>query len=64
LELDPKKNDSLWMKMNDMIVTEGIAIPIIDRKNVSARARTLDVGANMTPFDSETWNIADWRRTG
>jgi len=63
LELDPKKNDALWMKMNDMIVREGISIPIIDRKNVSARARTLDVGANMTPFDSETWNIADWRRT-
>jgi peptide/nickel transport system substrate-binding protein len=63
-ELDPKKNDALWIKMNDMIVAQGVSLPIIDRKNVSARAKTLDVGANMTPFDSETWNIADWRRTG
>jgi peptide/nickel transport system substrate-binding protein len=63
-ELDPKKNDALWIKMNDMIVAQGASLPIIDRKNVSARAKTLDVGPNMTPFDSETWNIADWRRTG
>ena len=64
VELDPKKNDELWIKMNDLVVSQGVSLPIIERKNVSARAKNLDVGANMTPFDSETWNIADWRRTG
>ena len=64
VELDPKKGDALWIKMNDMVVSQGVSLPIIDRKNVSARAKTLDVGPNMTPFDSETWNIADWRRVG
>ena len=64
VDLDPKKNDALWIKMNDLVVTQGISLPLIDRKIVSARAKTLDVGANMTPFDSETWNLADWRRTG
>jgi peptide/nickel transport system substrate-binding protein len=64
VELDQKKNDALWVKMNDMIVGQGISLPMIDRKNVSAHVKTLDVGRNMTPFDSETWNIADWRRTG
>jgi peptide/nickel transport system substrate-binding protein len=64
MELDPKKNDALWIKMNDLVVAAGVSLPLIDRKNVSARARTLDVGPNMTPFDSETWNIADWRRSG
>ncbi|HLJ58159.1 MAG TPA: peptide ABC transporter substrate-binding protein [bacterium] len=61
-ELDPKKNADLWIKANDRVVEQGVAIPLIDRKLVSARANTLDTGANMTPFDDETWNIADWRR--
>ena len=64
VELDPKKNDALWITMNDMVVSQGVSLPIIDRKNVSAHAKTLNVGPNMTPFDSETWNIADWKRTG
>ncbi|HLW60956.1 MAG TPA: peptide ABC transporter substrate-binding protein [bacterium] len=64
VELDPKKNDELWIKMNDLVVGQGVSLPIIDRKDVSARAKTLDVGPNMTPFDSQTWNIADWRRVG
>jgi peptide/nickel transport system substrate-binding protein len=64
VELDPKKNDEMWIKMNDMVVTQGVSLPIIDRKIVSARSKTLDTGGNMTPFDSETWNIADWKRTG
>lgn len=62
-ELDPQKNDELWIKMNDLVVVNGVSLPIIDRRDVSARAKTLDVGSNMTPFDSQTWNIADWRRT-
>jgi len=64
VELDPKKNDQLWIRMNDLIVSQAISLPLIDRKSVSARAKALDIGANMSPFDSETRNIADWRRTG
>jgi peptide/nickel transport system substrate-binding protein len=63
-ELDPKKNDALWIKMNDLVVSQAVTLPIIHRKIIDARARTLDVGANMTPFAAETWNIADWRRVG
>ena len=64
VELDAKKNDALWIKMNDLVVTQGVSLPIVDRKLVSARGKTLDVGPNLSAFDSETWNIADWRRTG
>jgi peptide/nickel transport system substrate-binding protein len=63
VELDPKNNRELWIKMNDRVVAEGVSLPLIDRKSVSAHAKTLDVGQNMSPFDSETRNIADWRRT-
>ena len=61
-ELDPKKNADLWIKMNDRVVDQGISITLIDRKAVSAHVNSLDVGPNMSPFDDETRNIADWRR--
>ncbi len=62
-ELDPKKNDALWIKMNDLVVSQAVSLPIIDRTSVAARSATLETGPNMTPFDSQPWNIADWRRT-
>ncbi|HXX38098.1 MAG TPA: peptide ABC transporter substrate-binding protein [bacterium] len=62
-ELDPKKSIALWIKLNDRLIDQAVTIPLIDRKNVSARANTLDVGQNMLPFDDETLNIADWKRT-
>jgi peptide/nickel transport system substrate-binding protein len=61
-ELDPKKNDALWIKMNDIVVEQGVSLPIIDRRIVSARSANLEVGQNQSPFDSETRTIADWRR--
>lgn len=61
-ELDPQKNAALWIKMNDLVVDQAVALPLIDRKNVSVRAKTLDTAGNMSPFDAETRNIADWRR--
>jgi peptide/nickel transport system substrate-binding protein len=63
-ELDQKKNDALWIKMNDLVVGQGISLPIIDRRIVASHSKKLDVGANLTPFDCEPRNIADWRRTG
>ncbi|HEV2281308.1 MAG TPA: peptide ABC transporter substrate-binding protein [bacterium] len=61
-ELDPKKNAELWVKMNDLVVDQGISLPLIDRKIVSVRSNNLDTGHNLSAFDSETRNIADWRR--
>jgi peptide/nickel transport system substrate-binding protein len=61
-ELDPKKNDALWTAMNDLVVAAGVTLPLIDRRLVSVRSNTLEVGANLSPFDSETRNIADWKR--
>ena len=48
--------------MNDIVVGQAVSIPLIDRRFVSARSSNLDVGENLSPFDSETRNIADWRR--
>jgi peptide/nickel transport system substrate-binding protein len=64
VELDPKKADALWVKLNDLVVSQGVSIPLIDRRIVSTVSKNLDVAQNMTPFDSETRNIGDWRRKG
>jgi peptide/nickel transport system substrate-binding protein len=61
-ELDPKKSDALFVKMNDLVVGEGASIPLINRKQVAVRAGTLDTAHNLTPFDAETHNLADWRK--
>ncbi|HYM71206.1 MAG TPA: peptide ABC transporter substrate-binding protein [bacterium] len=62
VELDPKKNADLWIKMNDRVVDQAVSIPLIDRKSVDSHVNSLDVGQNLSPFDSATRNIADWRR--
>jgi len=62
VELDQKKADALWVKMNDLVVTQAVSLPLIDRRIVSTHSKNLDVAENMTPFDSETRNIGDWRR--
>ena len=61
-ELDPTKGAQLWMKMNDLVVSQGVSLPIIDRRIVSARSNSLETGPSQSPFDSETRNIADWVR--
>ncbi|HLW47977.1 MAG TPA: peptide ABC transporter substrate-binding protein [bacterium] len=61
-ELDPKQNDALWIKMNDLVVEQAISIPLIDRKSVDVRSNRLEVGKNLSAFDNGTRNIADWRR--
>jgi len=48
--------------MNDMLMQDGAMIPLIHRGGVSAHANTLE-GVRMNEWDSELWNVADWKRT-
>jgi peptide/nickel transport system substrate-binding protein len=52
---------ALAKKMNDMLIQEGAMIPLIHRGGVAAHANTLQ-GVLMNEWDSELWNIADWKR--
>lgn len=54
---------ALAIKMNDLIVQTGGAIPLIHRGDVSARALSLE-GVLFNTWDAELWNVADWRRAG
>lgn len=61
-EIDPDERDKLFAAMNDVIVKDVVTIPLIHRGSVSAVSNTIE-GVDLTPWDSEFWNVQDWRRT-
>lgn len=48
-------------QLNDMLVQNGVMVPLIDRGSVSAHLNTL-LGVRMNAWDTEMWNIQDWTR--
>ena len=59
-ELDPIKRASLFIAMNDMVVEDGVVIPVVCRPQVSAISRKLR--ATLSGWDSTFWNLKDWYR--
>lgn len=47
--------------LNDMIVNDGLVIPLVNRGEPSAISNTLK-DAKLNPWDSQLWNVADWQR--
>ncbi|MGC9505624.1 peptide ABC transporter substrate-binding protein [Baaleninema sp.] len=62
-ELDPEKRQSLFVQMNDLLVRDSAVIPIVRRADVVGVGLQLE-GVKPTPWDRNTWNIAEWRKTG
>lgn len=61
-ETDPAKRRDLIIKMNDLLVTDVVIIPLVARKSpVSGVSKQLK-GIKANPWDSEMWNIADWTK--
>ena len=48
-------------ELNDMYVSNGGMIPLVQRGRVSAHSNTLG-GVVLNVWDSELWNVADWHR--
>ena len=48
-------------RMHDMDVQGYYEIPLVERGAVSAHLNTLQ-GVRINGWDSELWNIAEWRR--
>lgn len=53
---------TLVRALNDMIVNDGLVIPLVNRGEPSAISNQLK-GAKLNPWDSQLWNIADWSRS-
>ena len=52
---------ALVKRMNDILVQAHYEIPLVNRGVVSAHLGTLE-GVRINGWDSELWNIAEWRR--
>ena len=52
---------ALVKQMNDILVQSYYEIPLVNRGIVSAHSNTLQ-GVRINGWDSEMWNIAEWRR--
>lgn len=60
-EIDAEKRAQLIMRMNDMLIEDVVMIPVVHMASVAGVNNTL-VGVDLTPWDTNTWNIKDWRR--
>jgi len=58
---DIAERGRLAREMNDMLVQSYSIIPLVHRGNPSAHANSLE-GIAMSDWDTELWNIMDWRR--
>ena len=59
-QIGPER-DALAKQLNDIIVQNYYEIPLVTRGFVSAHVNGLQ-GVRMNAWDSELWNIAEWRR--
>ena len=55
------ERDALVQRLNDILVQNYYEIPLVVRGSVSAHLDTLR-GVRINGWDSELWNIAEWRR--
>lgn len=61
-EIDPDERQRLFIQMNDLLIEDVVMIPLVLRGDVSGVNAGL-TGVTTTPWDMNTWNIKDWRRT-
>jgi peptide/nickel transport system substrate-binding protein len=61
-ELDPAKRNDLIIKMNDLLVSDVVLIPLVARSSPITGVNKQLKGIVANPWDSEMWNIADWSK--
>jgi peptide/nickel transport system substrate-binding protein len=61
-EIDPDERQRLFIQMNDLLIEDVVMIPLVHIAEVQGIGASL-AGIDLTPWDMNTWNIKDWRRT-
>ncbi len=61
---DPDERVRLVIELNDIMIADGVIIPLVHRGSVSAFANEIQGVGILNGWDSEYWNIADWYREG
>jgi peptide/nickel transport system substrate-binding protein len=57
-ELDPIKRASLFIAMNDMVVSDPTVVPVVYRPRVSGISRRLRV--RLSGWDNDLWDLSNW----
>jgi peptide/nickel transport system substrate-binding protein len=60
-EMDQVKRAALFIRMNDMIVQQGVVIPVNWRNGVAAATARLH-GMDLTGWDSNLWRLPYWHK--
>ena len=59
-ELDVAKRAALYVKMNEMVIQNGVVIPVVWRPRVRAISSKLRL--EQSGWDSDFWNLPHWHR--
>jgi peptide/nickel transport system substrate-binding protein len=59
-ELDPVKRAAMYIKMNDLVIQNGVVIPVVWRPRVRAISNKLKL--EQSGWDSDFWNLQHWYR--
>jgi len=59
-ELDPVKRAALYIRMNDLVVSSRVVIPVANRNGAFARSNRLR--STISGWDNTTWLLKDWYR--
>ena len=59
-ELDPAKRAAMFIKMNEMVIQNGVVVPVVWRPRVRAISNKLKL--EQSGWDSDFWNLQHWYR--
>jgi peptide/nickel transport system substrate-binding protein len=62
-EMDPVKRAALFIRMNDLVVQNGVVIPIVLLAKAAAISNRLR-GIEHNPYELDFWNLPFWYREG
>ncbi len=61
-ELDENRRRDLFIQMNDLLIKDVAMIVVAQLARAAAVNNTLE-GVRLNPWDADTWNIQEWRRS-
>ena len=59
--MDPLKRAALFIKMNDIVISNVVVIPVLWRNGVSGSGLKLR-GMDLSGWDSTLWRLPFWHR--
>jgi peptide/nickel transport system substrate-binding protein len=62
-EMDPVKRAAQFVRMNDLVIQNGVVVPVLWRNGVAVAASRLR-GLDLSGWDSNLWRLPYWYMQG